>query len=262
MKWCRIYAITLRHLYSFRRDWSRLADAVYWPLMDLVLWGLSVKWLSQNGLGQSNVLLVMLTAIVFWQIVWRANYEVSVNLLEETWCKNTVNLFSTPLQLREWAAGVMLVGGIKVVLSAFVGLCGAWFLYTLNLLAVGHMLVPFLVGLVLFGWTLGFIASALIVGFGRNVQTLAWAMGFVFAPLSAVYYPVSTLPEWLQPFSWALPSTYVFEGMREVLGSGDFDFQMLFRCYALNVCYLVVALMFFAFMFERRRKAGLGLLES
>ena len=262
MKMHCVLAVTYRHMYNFKRSLDRISDAVYWPLMDLIVWGLSTQWLAQTGNISSKTLLIMLTGIVFWQIVWRANYEVSVNLLEETWCGNTVNLFATPLTLSEWAAGVMLVGVLKVMVAIVVGLVGSWVLYSLNILEVGHMLIPFLVCLIMFGWALGFVASGLIIRFGRRIQTLAWTMGFLFAPLSAVYYPVSALPAWLQPAAWSLPTTYVFEGMRAVLSNGTIPAGMLAASFALNALYLSLAIAFFGVMFEQRRERGLHLLEG
>ena len=40
---------------------------------------------------------------------------------------------------------------------------------------------------------------------------------FLIMPLICVYYPVSVLPDWLQVIAWALPPTYVFEGMRALI---------------------------------------------
>ena len=251
----------VRHLHHSKRNLDRWFDAIYWPILDLLLWGLTTQWLQSSGKMASHTLMVMLTAIVFWQIVWRANYEVSVNLLEETWTQNVVNLFASPLTLREWVAGLMLLGFFKVWMSLAVGLLASWLLYALDILAVGYLLVPFLGSLVLFGWTLGFLSAALIVRYGRQLQCLAWTLGWAFAPLSAVYYPVSVLPQGLQTVAYALPSTYIFEGMRTVMAQGTIPLQMLVTSLALNLVYLSMALWFFASSFEKRREIGLQCLD-
>lgn len=261
MKFHRIWAVVMRHLYYFRRNWDRISDSIYWPVMNLLVWGITANWLKNSPQAPSNVLLIMLTGVVFWQIVWRANYEISVNLLEETWTQNMVNMFASPLQPGEWAAGVMLVGVIKVIMSAVFGMAAAWVLYSMNILALGYLLIPFLVSLVLFGWSMGFLASGLVLYFGRRVQTFAWMMGFLFAPLSAVYYPVSALPLWTQKIAYLLPTTYVFEGMREVLSSGKLPAGMLSRSFGLNAICLTLAMTFFAIMFEKRKVEGLQKLE-
>ena len=204
----RIGAVVMRHMYSYRRNFDRLSDSIYWPIMDLIVWGLTTVWL-QNTAGTPHLLFIMLTAVVFWQIVWRSNYEISVNLLEESWCRNVVNLFSTPLTVGEWIAGVMVVGFLKVIMGILVGVLTSWLLYSLNILSIGFALLPFTVLLIIFGWTMGFLGAGIIARFGRQFQIIAWMMGFLFAPLSAVYYPVSVLPAWLQPAAYALPPMFL-----------------------------------------------------
>lgn len=254
----RISAVFLRYTYLFRHSVDRICDAIYWPIMDLILWGLTTKWISASGGDIPNILLIMLTAIVFWQIVWRANYEVSVNLLEEFWNYNLVNLFSSPLRPVEWACGVMLVGAVKTLLTIIVGVLASWMLYSLNIFAVGLYFIPFLVSLIIFGWSLGFVASAFIIYFGPRIQALAWAMGFLLAPFSAVYYPLSVLPEWAQVLGAALPTTYVFEGMRAILADGVMPRNTLLISAVLNLLYLMLAIKFFLFMFDKSLDKGLA----
>jgi len=45
--------------------------------------------------------------------------------------------------------------------------------------------------------------------------------------VSGVYYPVSVLPHWLQYVAWALPPTYVFEGMRALLSDHVFRSDLM-----------------------------------
>ncbi len=257
----RANAIVWRYLYLFRRSFDRLSDAIYWPIMDIVIWGLTTRWLISQGGDASPVLLIMLTAIVFWQIVWRANYEISVNLLEEFWNQNLVNLFSSPLRLREWIAGVMLVGAVKTSATIAVGLAASWALYAMNIFAVGHLFIPFLLSLIVFGWVMGFFAAGLIMYFGPRVQFLAWTMGYLAAPFSAVYYPLEVLPEWAQIIARCLPTTYVFEGMRKVLNHQTLAGYELLISFVLNAIYLSLAIGFFCRMFEKSRKKGLARLE-
>ena len=257
----RVNGVVWRYLYFFARSLDRLSDAIYWPVLDLILWGITTEWLSSNGANLSGLLGIMLTAIVFWQIIWRAQYEVCVNLLEEFWSQNLMNLFSSPLQLREWILGVMLVGALKTTLTVAVGVFASWVLYSLNIFRVGYLLVPFMVSLIMFGWCLGFIASGLIVYFGQRIQTLAWTLASLMAPFSAVYYPLSQLPWWGQLIGKCLPTTYVFEGMRAVLSSQRIVFSELVLSFALNAVYLGLSITFFSFMFEKSRAKGLQRME-
>jgi len=257
----RIWGVVMRHMYLYIRSLDRLSDSVYWPVMDIVVWGVTSRWMMQNQTGIPDLVLMILTGLVFWQIVWRANYEISVNLLEEFWNQNLVNLFSTPLTVYEWILSVMILGFIKMILTAGVGIIAVWLLYSLNIFTVGWMIIPFAALLLLSGWFMGFLGAAFIMYYGNKVQTLAWTMGFMFAPFSAVYYPLSSLPNWIQNISKFLPTTYVFEGMRSIINDQGLPLDMLLKSLGLNILYLTLAISFFVFMFEKSRGKGLARLE-
>ena len=261
ISWRRIYAIVLRHEYNFLHNWDRLVDAFYWPAMDIIVWGLTSAWIAQLQSQVPNFVLVLLTGLVFWQIVWRGNYEISTNMLEEFWNQNLVNLFSSPLTIYEWMAAVMLLGFVKMFIA--LGFCAflVWILYHLSIFTVGWMLIPFLAMLLMSGWFMGFLGSAFVIYWGQRVQTIAWTMGFLFAPFSAVYYPVSVLPKAVQHISYLLPTTYIFEGMRSILFTGHMPMDMLLKSFVLNCIYLAFSLWFFVFMFHKSQEKGLSRLE-
>lgn len=262
MRFGRIWAIVLRHLFLFTKSLDRLTDMAYWPVMDIALWGFTTKWVGQQGgSGIQNVALVVLTALVFWQVVWRANYEISVNLLEEMWNSNLVNMFSTPLKPLEWVFAVMILGALKMMITLTVGISAVWILYTLNIFTVGWAFLPFVLVLMFSGWFMGFLGSSIIMLGGTKVQTIAWTMGFLFAPFSAVYYPLYILPSWAQNIGHALPMTYVFEGMRKVLLEGVFSWELLLKGVILSVIYLVFAISLFLFCYEKSREKGFSRLE-
>lgn len=250
----------MRHLYLFPRTLDRWAEAIYWPVIDLTLWGLTSRWVEESS-SVPHLALVVLTGVVFWQVVYRADYEISVNLLEEFWNQNLVNLFATPLTVWEWATGLVLLGLLKNVLTVMVGAGGLWLLYRLNIFDVGWMILPFVFSLLMSGWFMGFTSSAVIVYFGRRLQMIAWMAGFGLAPFSAVYYPVDALPGWAQVISRALPMTYVFEGMRQLLRGGPTPYRELAISFGLNIAYLTAAVLFFGFMFHKSRERGLGRLD-
>ena len=90
---------------------------------------------------------------------------------------------------------------------------------------------------------------------------LAWMVAFIFAPFSAVFYPLHVLPQWAQGIAWCLPTTYVFEGMRSILSSGYFPVHYFWISLLLDAVYLAIALAVFRFAFEKTRAKGLARLE-
>jgi ABC-2 type transport system permease protein len=260
MSFYRIWAVFLRYFYFFARL-DHVCDLFYWPAMDIFLWGITSVWIQQHQEGIPHVALAILTGLVFWQILWRGNYEVSVNLLQEFWNRNLVNLFSTPLKLGEWILSIIMVGLTKILVTIAFGALLVWLLYAMNVFSLGWAFLPYAASLTLSGWIIGFLSASIIIRFGQRVQMLAWMTAYVFAPFSAIYYPVSALPKWAQMISHALPTSYIFEGMREILYEKRFSAKMLLISFALNFVYLVLVMFLFKVMFEKSRDKGLARLE-
>ena len=256
----RIWAVFLRYFYAFWK-FDTLCDLFYWPALDIFLWGITSIWIQQSQGTLPNFAIAILTGLVFWQLIWRGNYEVTINLLLEFWNRNLVNLFSTPLRLSEWVISVMLVGIAKVFIHILFCALLVWVAYAMDIFDVGWAFIPYCVSLILSSWFIGFLSAAVIVYYGQRLQMLAWITAYLFAPFSAVYYPVTALPEWAQKIAYCLPMTYIFEGMRDSLYHHQFSLSNLITSFILNAVYLVLSLLFFLFMYEKSRAKGLARLE-
>lgn len=257
MKWHRIYAIILRFLYFFRHSLDRIMDNFYWPTLDLFLWGLTSTYLSSFFSDSSAVVVTIVSGILFWILVYRGQHEVSVNLLEDMWNKNLVNLFVSPLKFSEWIASFIILGIIKAALSFSFAIVLAYLLYRVNIFAYGVHLVLFLPLLIMTGWWVGFMVAGVILRFGTRVQSFAWTLVWVISPFAALYYPVSALPEWAQIVSRGIPVSYIFEGAREVLATGRVNAIYLLIALGLNLLYLGLAIVFLRSSFNAVLKRGL-----
>ncbi|MCL5432865.1 MAG: ABC transporter permease [Patescibacteria group bacterium] len=225
--------------------------------MDLFLWGLTGLYfagLNKNPYGID----IILNGVVFWLIVWRAQYEISINLLSELWDKNMVNIFASPLKVGEWILSVIIFGLLKMIVSFIFVSIISFALYKYNIFLYGFYLIPIIISLLLTGWTIGFIVSGFLIRYGQKIQTIAWAGGAIIAPLSAIYFPLSVLPYWAQKAALIVPSSYIFEGMRQILFTGNISYDKLLISFLLNFIYLSFSIMFFVFMFKKSRKLGLG----
>jgi ABC-2 type transport system permease protein len=237
----RIGALVLRYLLLIRRDYSRVVDLIYWPLLDIAVWGLFTFFLWRTQLQIPSALAVLLGGAILWNVFLRAAQDVSVSFLDDVWARSVVTTFASPLTFGEFGASVMVVGLVKVAMSLAVMSLAAWGLYAFDLLVLGWALVPFAANLVLFGWTLGLVALAIIVRFGGRWQILAWSLPFAAMPLSCVFYPQAVLPPSLRAVAGALPATHVFEGMRAVLVEGHMPWERLVWATTLNLLYLGLA---------------------
>lgn len=260
MNFSRIRGVFFRYFTPLFRGSHFLADLFYWPFVDILLWGLTSVWIQrQQNLPQLP--LILMTGLIFWQVTWRGSVDISVNLLQEFWNRNLVNLFSTPLKLSEWSCGVILLCLLKLGITIAFGSLVVYLLYSLNVFTVGWVFLPFAALLFIFGWTLGFLASSCIIYWGQQMEAFAWMIAFIFAPFSAVFYPLDILPAWAQMIGWCLPTTYIFEGMRSILTTGSFPTSHFFISLLLNIIYLFFSYSLFTFMFEKSRAKGLSRLE-
>lgn len=257
MKLHRIWAIILRFIFLFRHSFDRLSDVFYWPTIDLIIWGLTTHFLTTMAPNSSKIVLAILSAYIFWVIVWRGQYEITVNLLEDLWNKNLVNIFVAPLKFSEWVIALIIEGVMKAAVSfVFAGIV-AFFLYQLKITMFGWYLVPFSLMLIMTGWWVGFLVAGFIFRFGTKVQTLAWTIAWVIGPFSAIFYPVSSLPVWAQKISALIPISYVFEAAREVLYKGQTDVSKLLWPLILNIVYLILSLIFVKRSFNKVLEKGL-----
>lgn len=261
MNWTRINALMLRYLYLYRRSPPRIMEIFFWPTMELLVWGFLTKFLvglrEQELTAVPNWIVFLISAMIFWDIIYRAQQGVTIAFLEDVWSRNLLNLFVAPLRRSEFIAATFLVGFLKIIAITLVLSALAIPLYQFNILTIGVPLVAFFVNLLIFGWAVGMFTTALIVRWGHASEALAWGIPFLIQPLSAVFYPVSVLPAWVQPLAQIIPCSYVFEGMREVMRDGVFAWDKFWMALGLNAVFIVASAMFFRWMFALAREKGL-----
>jgi ABC-2 type transport system permease protein len=91
---------------------------------------------------------------------------------------------------------------------------------------------------------------------GLGAEGLAWSLTFLALPLCCVYYPVSTLPPWLQWVALSLPPTHVFEGLRALVLEKHFDIGDMVTAFLLNIVYFSIAATAFGLLLRSARKSG------
>ena len=257
MSWARIRALVLRYTFLYTRSLPRVAEMFFWPVMDLLVWGLLMVYLQRLPYRVPTALTFLLGGMIFWDILYRAQQAVTLSFLEDIWARNLLNIFVAPVTVGEFIIATWVVGFVKILITVAILAGLAWWLYSFNLFQMGFSLIPLFANLLVMGWAVGMVTTALITRWGQSAEALAWGIPFLIQPLSAVFYPVSVLPHWLQPIALCIPATHVFEGMRQVLNGGRLDPQRLLWAGGLNIVYLIAASLFFRFMFSQARKNGL-----
>ncbi len=268
----RVRGLCSRYFYIYTRSGFRVLDIVFWPVMDLVVWGFVAKYFMRldtttsataaaasataGGASAGGAITFLIGAIIFFNILYRAQQSISVSFLEDLWSRNLLNIFVAPITVAEFVAATYVVGIAQIAVVSTLMSVLAYFLYTFNILTLSFALIPLFLNLLVMGWSLGMMTTALVFRFGHQAEALAWAVPFLIQPVSAVFYPVSVLPTWLQPVAYLVPATYVFEGMRHVLaGQGEINRYLLIAS-ALNVLYFVLVSFFFGGMLNNARERG------
>lgn len=258
----RIGALALRYLYLLRGSWIRIIELAYWPTVQMILWGFITQYLA----GHSDTLLtqaagLLLAGVLLWDILFRSQLGVSVVFFEEMHSRNLGQLLISPLQPAELILSLMVVSLARTLLGVGVAVLLAIPFYGFNLFEIGPPLLGFFLNLLPMGWAIGLMVSALVLRYGMGAESIAWAAIFAIAPLCGIYYPIATLPTWLQPLSWALPASHVFEGMRAVLLGHNFQMADFIYPLLLNIGYLALGIGLFLAALHKARERG-SLLQS
>jgi len=254
----RISAMFLRYLYLHKRSLPRTLEVIFWPVMELLVWGFLVMYLRSFELSTvSTAVVFLINAMIFWDILYRSQQGVTISFVEEIWTQNVINLLVSPLKIWEWIASTFLYGMLKTIVITCVLAILAYFLYAFDLVgSIGLLVIPLVFQLLLFGWAVGMITSGLMIRFGHSAEALIWGVPYLIMPLSAIYYPLDVLPVPLQVISRCIPTTYVFEGMRAIHRTGTMEMNYFVWAMALNLIYFVVASFFFATMYHHAQKTG------
>jgi ABC-2 type transport system permease protein len=255
--WQRVGGMVLRYLFLLRASWTRIVEIVSWPSMQMILWGLISRYMNTSTSVLAQAAGLFLAAVLLWEVLFRAQLGVHTMFQEEMYARNLGNLFITPLRPYELAAALLTISLLRTLLSAGSAALLALPLYDFSIFNLGLPLLAFFANLLIFGWAVGLVLCGLLLRFGFGAEGLAWAAIFALTPVAGVYYPVSTLPAWLQPVAYALPPAYVFEGMRAVMLEHRFRADLLLYAAGLNLFYLAVALGVFLFIFGVARRRGL-----
>jgi ABC-2 type transport system permease protein len=75
MNWLRIKGVFFRYFYVAKKGLHQLSDLFYWPLVDILIWGLTSYWIKSQS-HVDNLPLILMTALIFWQITWRGSVDI------------------------------------------------------------------------------------------------------------------------------------------------------------------------------------------
>ncbi len=239
----RVAAMVLRYWYLLRSSWARLVELIYWPAVQMLMW---VARASGIFIG----------AVLLWDILFRGQLGFSVSFLEEMYARNLGNLMMSPLRASEFITALMIMSIVRLAIGMVPVSLLAIVFFGFNLYSLGLALAAFFANLILTSWSVGIFVSGLVLRNGLGAETFAWSIMFLFLPLTCVYYPVAILPGYLQYLAWALPPTYVFEGMRALLIDHVFRADLMVQALLLNTVLMAAAVISFRKLLDSARMQG------
>lgn len=252
----RVAAMVLRYGYLLFGSWPRMVELAYWPTVQMIIWGFVTTFFVGHSSWVAQATGVLLGAVLLWDVMFRGQLGFSISFFEEMWSRNLGHLFVSPLRPWEFVVALMTMSLIRTLIGLLPAALLAIPLYRYSIFELGLPLVAFFSALLICGWSIGLVVSGLVLRWGLGAESLAWAAIFAFAPISGVYYPIDTLPEWLQYVAWATPSAYVFEGMRSVMFEGALRTDLLVGAFAVDAVYLAVGALAFLAAYRSARREG------
>jgi ABC-2 type transport system permease protein len=252
----RIGAMVRRYWYLLRSSWPRVLDLVYWPTVQMLMWGFLQLYVSQNDGFFARAGGVFIGSVLLWDILFRGQLGFSVSFLEEMYARNLGNIMMSPLRPVEFVVSLMIMSLVRLTIGMVPVTFLAIAFFGFNLWSLGLALAVFFLNLILTSWSIGIFVSGLLLRNGMGAESLAWTIMFLFLPLTCVYYPVAVLPGWLRYVAWALPPTYVFEGMRALLIDHVFRADLMLEAFVLNTVLFAAASGAFLLLLRSAREHG------
>ena len=256
MRWHKIYGLSLRHFYLIKSSLPRLIDLIYWPSIQIFLWGFISKFFTLSSDYYNNTIGVILSAAILYDFLFRSSISYNMMFLEEIWSRNFTNLFIAPIKLSEIITALTFTAIFRTLIGLVPAAILAIPLFGVSIFELGLPLLFLLINLYIFGVTLGLLVTSGLIRYGPSFENIAWASLFFLAPLGCIYYPIEILPEWLQIISKLLPLVHIFEEMRNILINDIVDYYSILKSAMISILYFIVGVIVFYLSHSGARERG------
>ena len=256
MRFNQIYALSLRHIYLISSSLPRIIDLIYWPAVQIFLWGFISKFFTLNSDYYSNTVGVILTAAILYDFLFRASISYNMMFLEEIWSRNFTNLFIAPIKISEIITSLTLTAILRTLIGLVPAAILAIPIFGVSIFELGVPLFFLLLSLYIFGVTLGLLVTSGLLRFGPSFENIAWASLFFLAPLGCIYYPIEILPESLQIIAKALPLVHIFEEMRNILLNNSVNSLEIVKSILISMVYFIIGVTIFYMAYYGAKEKG------
>ena len=252
----KMYGLFLRHFYLITRSFPRILDLIYWPSIQITLWGFISNFFASYTTYYNNAVGVILTCAILYDFLFRTSIGFNMLFLEEIWSRNFTNLFIAPMKISEILTSLIFTALVRALIGLIPAVLLTSPLFGISILELGIYLFFLFLSLYIFVITLGILVSAGLLRFGPSFENIAWSTMFLLAPFGCIYYPIEILPEIFQKIAYMLPLVYIFEEARNILINNTVDISNLIQAYMLNMVYIIISITLFFYSFNKARDKG------
>jgi ABC-2 type transport system permease protein len=251
-----MYGLFLRHFFLIKSSFPRILDLIYWPTIQIILWGFISKFFSTYSDYYNNTVGIILTCAILYDFLFRSSISFNMLFLEEIWSRNFTNLFIAPMKISEIILSLIFTALVRTLIGLVPAILLTSPLFGISILNLGIPLFFLFLSLYIFGITLGLFVSSGLIRFGPSFENIAWSSLFLLAPLGCIYYPIEILPEFFQVLAKGLPLVYIFDETRNILINNFVNFENILQAFYLNAIYFILGIYLFYFSFSKARKKG------
>ena len=262
MSYNRILGLFLRHFFLIKGSLPRILDLIYWPTIQIILWGFISKFFTVYSDYYNNTVGVILSCAILYDFLFRSSISFNMLFLEEIWSRNFTNLFIAPLRISEIIISLVLTALLRTLIGLVPAILITSPLFGISILDLGTPLFLLFFSLYAFGITLGLFVSSGLLRYGPAFENIAWSSLFLLAPLGCIYYPIEILPEFFQTVAKLLPLVYIFEEARSILVNNIVNYSNIMSAIYLNIFYLFLGISLFYYSFNKARDKGTCLLYT
>ena len=256
MRFKPVYAIAYRYFSILRASPDRVFGLYIWMFIEIVQWGFISTYLNEIVTG-FNAMSVFLGAVLLSQFNSRIMLNINMAFFEDNWSRNFLNLFASPIRISEYLTGLIACGIITSFIGLLLALATACLAFGFSPLSYGVPLFGFIFVLYLFGIALGILGCAIVLARGPASEWYIWPIPALIIPFVGVYYPIQTLPHWMQQVAIILPPSYVFDGVRSVLAGGAVDYSQLAIGAVLALGYMALTSFIFLRVYRKAMRTGI-----
>ena len=256
MNWNKIFALSLRHVYLIKGSFPRILDLIYWPTIQIFLWGFISKFFTLTSSYYENTVGIILSAAILYDFLFRSSISYNMMFLEEIWSRNFTNLFIAPIKISEIITALTITAIFRTLIGLLPAALIAIPLFGVSIFKLGIPLIFLMISLYIFGVTLGLLVTAGLLRYGPSFENIAWASLFFLAPLGCIYYPIEILPDFLQGLAKLLPLVHIFEELRNILINNNLNFNTIVISITISIIYFIFGVVVFYLAYFGAKKRG------